>query len=56
MFDHESASSEPRSLSEPAPDRPEPAILPPPPDPGALLAAVGLPSRAIREILGSADG
>ena len=31
----------------------EPGYSAPPPDTGALLAAVGLPAHAIREVLGS---
>ena len=31
----------------------EPGYAAPPPDTGALLAAVGLPAHAIREVLGS---
>ena len=31
----------------------EPGYAAPPPDTGALLAAVGMPAHAIREVLGS---
>ena len=59
MFDPTPASSEPRILSEHTlggPDHPHPVQVPSLPDTGALLAEAGLPSHAIREILGSAAG
>ena len=56
MLDSTAASSEPHALSRPTSECPNPAFVPPLPDTGALLAAVGLSSRAIREILGNAAG
>ena len=59
MFDRTPASSEPRILSEHTPggpDHPRPVYVPPLPDPAGLLAAVGLPSHAIREIVGNPAG
>ena len=54
MFDPAPLSSEPSTQSRRTPDHPDPEFIPPAPDTGALLAAVGLSSRAIREILGNA--
>ena len=57
MFDRTPVSSEARILSEHTPggpDHPHPDSVPPLPDTGALLAAVGLSYHAIREILGDA--
>ena len=59
MFYPAPASSDPHTLSEPAPDGPDrshPGFAPLRPDPGALLAAAGLTSRAIREIVGNPPG
>ena len=56
MFDRTPASSEPCILPEHIsgdPDHPHPVNVPPLPDPARLLAAVGLPSHAIREIVGN---
>ena len=59
MFDRTPASSEARILPEHTPGGPDhldPGFSPPPPDTGALLAAVGLSYHAIREIVGNPAG
>ena len=56
MFYPTPAFSEPHSVSERTPDHPDPDFVPPLPDRGALLAAIGLSSHVIREILGNAAG
>ena len=56
MFDPAPLSSEPSTQSRRTPDHPDPEFVPPLSDTGALLAAVGLSSRVIREILGNAAG
>ena len=56
MFDRTPASSEAHALPEHTPGGPDhldPGFSPPPPDPAGLLAAVGLTSQAIHEILGN---
>ena len=59
MFHPAPASSDSHTLSETArvePDPCLPGVAPLRPDPRALLAAAGLPSRAIREIVGNPPG
>ena len=59
MFDRTPQSSEAHTLHEHTPggpDHPHPDFSSPLPDTGALLAAVGLPSHAIREIVGNPAG
>ena len=59
MFHPASSSSVPDTISETARVEPDPSLpgfAPLRPDPGALLAAAGLPSRAIREIVGNPPG
>ena len=59
MFYPAPESSDPHTLSEPARDgrdRPHTGFTPLRPDPGALLAAAGLSSRVIREIVGNPPG
>ena len=55
MFDDLSATTHGAlSAGDPAPAEIDTGF--PPSEPGALLAAVGLPSRAIREVLGNPPG
>ena len=56
MFDDMSARPHDDTLSAGDPSELDTDALPSFPNPGALLAAAGLPSRAIREVLGSPAG
>ncbi len=59
MFHPAPASSDSHTHSETAADdrgRSDPGVAPLRPDPRALLAAAGLTSRAIREIVGNPPG
>ena len=55
MFDriHSSTESNDTLFNPGSTNDAEPGYAAPPPDTGALLAAVGLPAHAIREVLGS---
>ena len=59
MLERTPQSSEAHTLPDhtpDGPDHPHPDSAPPLPDTGVLLAAVGLPSHAIREIVGNPAG
>ena len=55
MFDHIHSSTESNDtlFNSDSTHGAEPGYAAPPPDTGALLAAVGMPAHAIREVLGS---
>ena len=56
MFDPTPAPSYAYGLSHRTSDHADPDPVPPLPDAGGLLAAIGLSSHPIREILGNAGG